>query len=168
MSVIVNTTVISNFASIGQLDLLRRLFGEICIAVHVYEEIKQGQEEGYRFYENIEKWIYPFSNDGWIRLTSLVNNDELRYLQELPARLHSGERASIAIARHRGWVLLTDDWEARKVAEGLGIPVSGSIGCLVLSVERGLCSLEEANVWLNQMIEQGYHSPITDLTPLVK
>lgn len=31
MSVISNTTVISNFASINQLDLLRRLFGALYI-----------------------------------------------------------------------------------------------------------------------------------------
>ncbi|MBV5274010.1 MAG: hypothetical protein JZU52_10320 [Lamprocystis purpurea] len=32
MTVIVNTTVISNFAVIGQLDILRRLFGSVMIA----------------------------------------------------------------------------------------------------------------------------------------
>jgi predicted nucleic acid-binding protein len=46
--------------------------------------------------------------------------------------------------------------------------VSGSIGCLVLAVERGLYSLSQANTWLDQMIQQGYHAPITDLTPLIK
>jgi hypothetical protein len=47
MSVIANTTVISNFASINQLDLLRRLFGALYISTEVYEEIRIGLEEGY-------------------------------------------------------------------------------------------------------------------------
>jgi hypothetical protein len=29
-------------------------------------------------------------------------------------------------------------------------------------------SLEQANTWLDMMIAQGYHSPIADLTPLLK
>ena len=47
MSVIANTTVISNFASINQLDLLRRLFGALYISTEVYEEIRIGLVEGY-------------------------------------------------------------------------------------------------------------------------
>lgn len=50
MSVISNTTVISNFASIGQLDVLRQLFGSLSISTEVYHEIQVGLEEGYRFY----------------------------------------------------------------------------------------------------------------------
>lgn len=33
---IANTTVISNFAAIGQLDILRRLFGSLAMAMEVY------------------------------------------------------------------------------------------------------------------------------------
>ena len=168
MSVIANTTVISNFASIGQLDLLHRLYGELYISTEVYEEIRAGLEEGYRFYAGIEQLVYPFTEHGWIRLASPAHEQELRLLGELPARLHSGEASSIAIAKHRGWVLLTDDQEARKEAERLGIRISGSVGCLILSVERGLCSLEQANTWLGEMIQQGYRSPVTDLTPLIQ
>ena len=50
MSVIVNTTVISNFASIGQLSLLERLYGVLYVSVEVHQEIQLGLEEGYRFY----------------------------------------------------------------------------------------------------------------------
>lgn len=168
MSVIANTTVISNFAGIGQLELLRRLYGEIYISTEVYEEIRAGLEEGYRFYAGIEQLIYPFTEHGWIRLTSPAHEEELRLLGTMPPRLHPGEASSIVIAKHRGWVLLTDDQEARKEAARLGIRLSGSVGCLVLSVERGLCSLEQANTWLGEMIRQGYRSPVTDLTPLIQ
>lgn len=46
MSVITNTTVIINFAAIGRLDLLRRLFGAIYLPTEVYAEILDGQAEG--------------------------------------------------------------------------------------------------------------------------
>jgi predicted nucleic acid-binding protein len=65
-------------------------------------------------------------------------------------------------------MLLTDDRAARDEGNRLGMMLSGSVGCLVLAVERGLCSLEQANVWLGEMIRQGYRSPVNDLTLLLK
>jgi predicted nucleic acid-binding protein len=168
MNVITNTTVISNFASIGQLDVLRQLYGSLAISTEVYHEIQVGLEEGYRFYEGIEQVISPFTSDGWIQLISMTHEQELRYAHNLPSRLHSGEAASLAIARHRNWLLLTDDHDARQEAMRQGIMVSGSVGCLVLAVDHRLCSLSQANRWLEQMIGQGYRSPVTDLTPLIK
>ena len=168
MSVISNTTVISNFASIGQLDVLRHLYGSLAISIEVYHEIQVGFEEGYRFYEGIERVISPFSSDGWIQLISMTDEQELRYFHDRPSRLHSGEASSLAIARQRHWLVLTDDQDARQEAMRQGIMVSGSVGCLVLAIERHLCSLSQANAWLEQMIGQGYRSPVTDLTPLIK
>jgi len=168
MSVISNTTVISNFASIGQLDVLRRLFDSLAISTEVYHEIEVGLEEGYRFYEGIDQVMSPFSNGGWIELTSMADDQELRSFHEMPARLHRGESSCLAIARHRHWLLLTDDRDARQEAMRQGIRVSGSIGCLVLAVDHGICSLSQANIWLDEMIKQGYHSPVTDLTPFIE
>jgi hypothetical protein len=70
MRVIVNTTVISNFASIGQLDVLRQLYGSLAMSTDVYDEIQAGVEEGYRFYAGIEQWVQPLAEGGWIHLTS--------------------------------------------------------------------------------------------------
>ncbi len=53
MSIIANTTVISNFACIGQSDLLRQLHREIYISAEVYEEIQAGLDEGYLFYTSV-------------------------------------------------------------------------------------------------------------------
>ncbi len=54
MSIISNTTVVSNLSRIGSLDLLRQLFGEVFISVEVYQEIRRGFEEGYTFYSGID------------------------------------------------------------------------------------------------------------------
>jgi len=64
-------------------------------------------------------------------------------------------------------MILTDDRAARRVARQWRIPLSGSIGCLVLAVEQGYSSLSAANDYLNQMIQSGYRSPYTDLSPLL-
>jgi hypothetical protein len=168
MSVIVNNTVLSNFAAIGQLDLLRRLYGSVYTPAEVYQEIRIGLEEGYRFCADIVQFIHPFVEDGWIRLVGASSEEELRLLDELPQRLHPGEAACLAIAHYRGWVLLTDDLAARREATRLGIRKSGSVGCLVLAVERGLCDLGQANHWLEEMIQHNYRSPVTDLAPLLR
>jgi len=168
MSVISNTTVLSNLAAIDQLDLLRQLYGVVYIPTEVYEEMRTGLEEGYRFYEGLDQLIYPFAENGWIRLTGVTGEPELRCMGKLPRVLHQGEAACLAIAQQRGWILLTDDLTARDEAKRLGVPKSGSVGCLVLAVERGLCDLKQANLWLAEMIQHNYRSPVTDLTPLLK
>ncbi len=168
MSVITNTTVIINFAAIGRLDLLRRLFGAIHLPTEVYAEILDGQAEGYTYLNGIESQIAPLTTDGWLLLISQEGDEELRRYGTLPAGLHRGEAACLAIAGNRNWLLLTDDRAARAEARRQHITLSGSIGCLVLAVERGVSTLDEANTDLAAMIAQGYHAPLTDLGPLIK
>jgi predicted nucleic acid-binding protein len=103
-----------------------------------------------------------------MRLTSMAEAQELHLFGTLPSRLHRGEASCLAIAHHRGWMLLTDDRDARDEAICPGLRVSGAVGSLVLAVERNLCTLQQANAWLREMIRQGYYSPVTDLTPLLK
>ncbi len=168
MNVISNTTVISNFAAIGQLEVLHALYGCVFISTDVYAEIQEGLDEGYGFYTGVTGCVVPPATAGWIHLTGLQTEAELRYLGTLPRRLHKGEASCLAIAKARRWLLLTDDIAARQEARRLRIKLSGSLGCLVLAVERKLCTLDMANTWLWDMLQQGYRSPLTDLTPLVQ
>jgi predicted nucleic acid-binding protein len=163
MSTIANTTVISNFAGIDQLEMLQRLYRRLYISVQVYEEIQAGLDEGYRFYTPLENQIFPFSQTGWIHLISMEHAEEFQQFRQFPIRLHAGEASCLAIAHYRKWLFLSDDFDARAAARRLGIRLSGSIGCLVLAVERHLCSLEEGNTWLSKMIQAGYHAPGDDL-----
>jgi predicted nucleic acid-binding protein len=166
MSVISNTTVLSNFAFIRQLSLLQRLYGILYIPVEVYEEITTGLAEGYSFYQDIPGLTYPFQENGWLRITPM-NTSELRLSGKLPPRLHKGEASCLAIAQERAWLLLTDDRAARSEALRRGIRLSGSVGCLVLATERGHCTVAQANAWLHNMIQRDYRSPVTDITPLL-
>lgn len=72
MTVITNTTVLSNFARIGELELLRQLFGELAVPTEVYAEIEEAQAEGYTFFDGIEEQIAPFSTDGWLKLVTMT------------------------------------------------------------------------------------------------
>jgi predicted nucleic acid-binding protein len=168
MSVISNTTVVSNFAAIHSLDRLHELFGEVFLPTEVYQEIQRGLEEGYTFYSGIDEILHPRKEDGWLRLTSLGSEMEILAFSGMPGQLHAGEASCLAIARERKWLLLTDDKAARRHATNLNVAVSGTLGCLVLGVERALWTLEQANDWLKRIIASGFHSPVKDLAALVK
>ena len=168
MKVISNTTVLSNFASIGSLEVLRRLHLELCISVEVYQEILSGLEEGYVFYQDTLEAVSSGSRDGWIQLTSLSGEEEVEAFLGMPATLHQGEASSLAIAQHRGWLLLTDDKAARREARNRRIPLSGTIGCLVGAVENGVCTLDEGNALLADILDEGFYSPVSDLTRLIQ
>jgi uncharacterized protein len=168
MSVISNTTVLSNFAAIDSLDRLQKLYDEIYLPTEVYKEIQRGLEEGYVFYSGIEEILRPMREDGWLRLTSLSNEREVLTFSSVPNQLHAGEASCLAIAQERNWLLLTDDKAARRYAADRSIAVSGTLGCLILGVERDLWTLEQSNRWLERIIASGFFSPVTDLSGLVK
>jgi predicted nucleic acid-binding protein len=167
MSVISNTTVLSNFAAIDSLGRLRELYGEVFVSTEVYREIQHGLEEGYTFYSGIEDVLHPVAEGGWLRLTSLRNENEVGLFSSMPGRLHAGEASCLAIAQHRSWLLLTDDKTARRHAADRKIAVSGTLGCLILGVERHLWTLGQANEWLAALIATGFHSPVRELSGLV-
>ena len=168
MSVISNTTVLSNFAAIDSLDRLQKLYGEIYLSTEVYQEIQRGLEEGYTFYSSVEEILRPVREGGWLRLTSLSNEKEVLAFSNMPGQLHAGEASCLAIAQQRSWLLLTDDKAARRHAADRNIAISGTLGCLVLGVERSLWTLKQANQYLDRIVAAGFFSPIMDLSNLVR
>ncbi len=71
------------------------------------------------------------------------------------------------MAANRNYVVFTDDRDARKIAVQMQVPVSGTLGLLVLLMEQGNISLSESNALLADMIRAGYRSPIKDLSELL-
>ncbi len=166
MNVLVNTTVLSNFAAAGCLGLLRSLFGTLYMAQAVFEEIQAGLDEGYTFYTGLEGEIHPFCEDGWLHLTTIEGEEELQLFQSMPHKLHHGEAMSLAIARCRGWRFLTDDRAARSKAEELGVSKAGTLAVLVQAINVSLITLEQGNSMLQEMVAHRYQSPVTDLRDL--
>jgi len=168
MPVIANTTIISNFAAVRQLDLLRIRFGQVFLSDHVFEEIQTGFVQGYTFYEHFQDIVAPFSPTGWFYLTALQTPEELRRYSELLAGLHSGEASSLAIALYRQWAFLSDDKAARKRSATLKVSFSGTLGVLSSLVKRGQLSFQEADNVLGRMIACGYYSPVLSIQEILK
>lgn len=70
-------------------------------------------------------------------------------------------------ALQRNWAFLTDDKLARKMAQDLGIVVSGMLGVLVQAVKHEILMAEEGDTLLRAMIARGYRSPHSSLQPLL-
>lgn len=166
MNKVVNSTVLSNFAAVGHLDVLRDTVTSLYLPVEVYSEILDGQMAGYAFYDDIQQHIFPLAPDGWLHLVTLTD-DELELSLSLPAHLHQGERSCLSIARQRGWGFLTDDRAARLQAAAWHVLISGTLGILLLAVQDQRLTVQDGNILLGRMIEQAhYHSPVTDLSLL--
>jgi predicted nucleic acid-binding protein len=114
MPVIANTSVISNFATVERLELLHTLWDKLYISEQVFEEIQAGFLQGYAFYADINKLIFPFSDTGWLHLTALNTSEEFQLFGQLLSTLHHGEASCLSIAYHRHWTFLSDDKAARK------------------------------------------------------
>jgi predicted nucleic acid-binding protein len=76
--------------------------------------------------------------------------------------------ACLCIARQRGWGFLTDDRATRQQAQAWNIPLSGTIGVLLLAIQDGRLTVDEGNALLRVMMDKAhYHSPTTDLRQLL-
>ncbi len=91
------------------------------------------------------------------------NPEEEQSFREYTRKLRYGEASCLALARHREWLVLTDDRAARKMLRPENREATGTLGILKLAVERELLTLEEGNTLLRWMIQAGYHAPYEDL-----
>jgi hypothetical protein len=130
MIVISDSTPLINFAKLGRLDLLRKLFGKVCIPEAVYYEVviegagKPGAVE--------------VKTATWIERCSVAQE----FIDELTGFvLDLGERESIALALQMGAdLLILDEITGRKAARQLKLHITGTIGLLERAFRRGLIS----------------------------
>jgi predicted nucleic acid-binding protein len=119
MSIVADAGPILSFAGANRLDLLRQVVSALVIPDAVYADIvvqgtgKPGSSE--------------VQTASWITREAVQDRS---FVDQLPARLHLGEREAIALAKERGTALLVDERDARRAASQLSIPVVGSLRIL--------------------------------------
>ena len=157
MIVLLDNTVMSNFAAVERLDLLRAAFGSgLATSQQAFDELLVGMQRG----------KLPQLDWSWLPVWSL-ETVELPYYHQFLSRLNAGEAACLAIAMTRDYRVLTDDRDARELARRLKIPLSGTLGVLMRLVDIGSLSLHEADALLSQMVAAGYRSPVVSLRDLI-
>ena len=155
--VLLDNTILTNFALVGRPDLVLDLWDVACaITPAVIAEYQAGVAS------------HGLPANIWNTVTSLpLDPGEQALADQLPPRLGSGERSCIAIAIQRHGLFASDDAEARRVAQRHGLKVTGTIGILVLNTRLGRLAAAEANALLANLIAQGYRSPVTTLDDLL-
>jgi len=128
MIVVSNTSPIVNLAAVGQLDLLRQLYGQVTIPLAVYNEIvvvgagQPGATEVEAF--------------DWIKTRPATNRAVVISLQ---LALDKGEAEAIALAVElKAGLLLLDERKGRVVASRLGLGFIGLLGTLMEAKHKGL------------------------------
>ena len=156
--ILLDTTVLSNYALVDQLHRLRLFARGRALATDVVLA---------EFEEGIARNLFSSPDITWIRRTRIRGGEEGRLFQRFSMRLGAGEASCLAVAIQRKHDFLTDDMDARKAALREGVRVSGSVGVLVNLINRELIHLEEGNRILRDFIASGYFSPVEKLDELL-
>jgi len=157
--ILVDNTVLSNFALVNELPLLKQFCkGLGATSEYVLSEFEKGVQEGY------------FKNPDFPWLTKLDLNTEIErnLFAFLSQRLGTGEASCLVLAIQRKYDFLSDDLMVRKMALREGIRVSGSIGVLIELIYKNVITLERGNELLKGFINKGFFSPVERLDHFIK
>ncbi len=114
--VVADTSCLIILDRIGELSLLQKLFSNVMITREVANE----------FGDVVPDWIkVEFSEN-------LEQPDSLR------GQLDSGEAGSILLAIEKSALLIIDEKKGRRIAQGLGVRIIGTLGLVLLAKKRGL------------------------------
>ncbi len=120
MIVVSDTSPVLSLALIGQLDLLKQLYGSIVIPRAVHDEIVVGGAA----YENGNAIV----RQPWISVGAATNSIVIALLLR---ELDRGESEAIALAIElKAQLLLIDEFKGRRLAEYLGLPHVGVVDLL--------------------------------------
>lgn len=126
--VIVNNTPLVTFWAIGRLDILRSLFDEILIPAAVRDEFLATEKESRR---------RTLREESWIRVVEVQNSRRIQSFVGLDA----GETEVLVLAEEQdASLVLIDERKARRFAERMGLPISGTLGILLLAKEEKVIS----------------------------
>ena len=143
MTIISDTTPIISLIKINRLDLLEKLFEEVLIPEAVYRELTTNA-----LFENEAKIVKTSS---FLKPSSVQNRKSLQLLQAVSG-LDDGESEAIILADElKSDVLIMDERKGRKVAEKLGIKITGTVGVLLQSYSENMISSDEIKTYLDQL-----------------
>ena len=165
---IFNTSVLSNFAAVGQVELLGLLYrGRACTTVTVGDELRRGINAGYQYLLKVEEHLSTINPAGWLKVLSIETSLERQLYVDLSSVLDPGEASCLALAISRRMTFATDDLAARRLADEHKVPLTGTLGILIRLVREQYLSLEFANGLLAKMIQLRYRAPVKRLDDFI-
>ncbi|MBW2368248.1 MAG: DUF3368 domain-containing protein [Deltaproteobacteria bacterium] len=127
MKVICNTTPLIALSSIGEIDLLEKVYSTVMVPKAVVDEIMVGGKIH----------VPKLAHLAWIEVVPNITSFEDRLLYQLDY----GERQVVLNAlKLKADLTLIDDRVARNIAEYFGLTVKGTLGLLVDAKRKSLIS----------------------------
>ncbi len=109
-AIIADTSCLILLSKIEELQILRAVFGSICITEEIAAE-------------------FGMALPDWIEIVAVKNR---KYMDLIQASLDIGEASAIAYAMEQNnCLLILDDNKGRRFARQLGIQITGTIGVIV-------------------------------------
>ncbi len=148
LKVVSNTTPIISLLTIGQLELLHRLYEVVYIPQEVFNEIEAGKNK--EFYTNL-------SSVGWLKIEQVKNPQALNYFLDLD----KGEAEAIVLASElNADLIILDEILGRFHAKHAGLKITGTVGVLLKAKQRGfitnikelLSELRIKGIWLSDKL----------------
>ncbi len=156
MTVVSNTSPITNLARIGHLWILQRLYVEIHIPTAVQHELRKG----------IELRRHPsdfFETNSWIKVQP-ASNKEL--VQSLLNSLGWGEAECIALGVElQANLIVIDERRGSRLARQMGLRSTGTLGVVIDAKHQGIIDTvrpvvdllrEQANFWLSDAVYEAF------------
>ena len=139
-TIISDTSCFIILTKIGQLEILHEVYGKILTTPDIAAE----------FGEPLPEWV------------DIVNVIDIYRQQILELQIGKGESSAIALALETpDCIIILDDYKARKIAERLGIVITGTIGVIIKaklkniipSIKPLLKKIKETDFYLSPEIE---------------
>jgi predicted nucleic acid-binding protein len=142
--IVSNATPLISFSRIGQLDLMRRVIGQTLVIPEAVATEILGAPRASR-------GAIDLAQEPWIQIERVESRQQVELL--LPS-LDPGEAEVIALAlERRARLVLIDEFIGRKIAESLGLPITGSVGLLIRAKQMG--EIPAVKPLMMEMIQHG-------------
>lgn len=143
MIVVSDTTPIISLIKINRLDLLEELFSEVLIPDAVFRELTTNT-----IFANEAQIV---KSSSFLKISSVQNKKALQLLQAVSG-LDDGESEAIILADElKASVLVMDERKGRKVAQKMGIKITGTVGILIQAYDEKKISANDVKSYLTQL-----------------
>lgn len=132
-TIISDTSCLIVLTNIGELKLLQQIYGTIITTIEVATEYGQ---------------VLP----DWIEIKAATDK---KLQQVLALQIDEGESSAIALALETpGCTVILDDYKARKIAEKLGLEITGTIGVVIKAKLKGV--IPSVRPYLDKMAQTDF------------
>jgi predicted nucleic acid-binding protein len=126
-------------------DFIRQLYDKLIISSVVLEEVAAGQ------FATPGDYLQHYGTRDLIEVRTVSQPRELPEAE----RLHEGETQAIQLALELQLPLLIEETAGRRVAQSVGIQISGIAGQILKAFRQGIISATEAQTKLSELLRAG-------------